>query len=378
MPARTDPEPALVRRFTLPTARELRGRRAAPAVARDRTDPEIDRTLGYTGPVVATSSAHLVGRAVGTGRRPRSTTIPAPSWETPFRSAVGSWIDVAPGIDAHPRPPRPRAGGRRPPLGADRASPSSNGDGCSQRVQLDVPPGREHARRHRSTPPPGSRRSPDRGSACTIDDVRPVLTREYDCGCDVQTPAAIAELGVPGSGGGAAAGHAADHVSDRPPPIDGAPVPVALSGSTADGGRAAADRDRHRARDAAGTGSRCARRPVATTSRSGPGATTGLDVDRLVWSSRAGGGVDRTPRPPDGDRRRCGRAVRAPPSSVLRSGRASLSVQVAPSARPSWLVLGQSQNAGWKATVNGRDVGGSRLVDGYANGWLLPGARRAR
>jgi hypothetical protein len=49
-----------------------------------------------------------------------------------------------------------------------------------------------------------------------------------------------------------------------------------------------------------------------------------------------------------------------------------VSVEVAPAARPSWLVLGQSQNPGWKASVDGRDVGGSRLVDGYANGWLVP------
>ena len=38
---------------------------------------------------------------------------------------------------------------------------------------------------------------------------------------------------------------------------------------------------------------------------------------------------------------------------------------------PFWLVLGQSNNAGWEATVAGKDVGGSTLVDGYANGWLV-------
>jgi arabinofuranan 3-O-arabinosyltransferase len=35
------------------------------------------------------------------------------------------------------------------------------------------------------------------------------------------------------------------------------------------------------------------------------------------------------------------------------------------------LVLGQSDNAGWEATVDGTNVGGSTLVDGYANGWLV-------
>src|SRR4029079_9528481 len=32
---------------------------------------------------------------------------------------------------------------------------------------------------------------------------------------------------------------------------------------------------------------------------------------------------------------------------------------------------GESNNAGWEATVDGKDVGGSTLVEGYANGGLV-------
>ena len=39
---------------------------------------------------------------------------------------------------------------------------------------------------------------------------------------------------------------------------------------------------------------------------------------------------------------------------------------------PSWLVLGESYDAGWQATCNGRSLGAPRVVDGYANGWLAP------
>jgi arabinofuranan 3-O-arabinosyltransferase len=44
---------------------------------------------------------------------------------------------------------------------------------------------------------------------------------------------------------------------------------------------------------------------------------------------------------------------------------------------PSWLVLGESFDAGWQATCNGRSLGAPQVVDGYANGWLAPaGCRR--
>lgn len=39
---------------------------------------------------------------------------------------------------------------------------------------------------------------------------------------------------------------------------------------------------------------------------------------------------------------------------------------------PSWLVLGESYDAGWRATCNGRSLGAPRVLDGYGNGWLAP------
>ena len=60
---------------------------------------------------------------------------------------------------------------------------------------------------------------------------------------------------------------------------------------------------------------------------------------------------------------------------VLNPGRVGDSsvdgVKVALTA-PSWLVLGESFDAGWQATCNGRSLGAPQVVDGYANGWLAP------
>ncbi len=53
------------------------------------------------------------------------------------------------------------------------------------------------------------------------------------------------------------------------------------------------------------------------------------------------------------------------------STKIELSVTGARQGTPFWLVLGESNNAGWEATVDGKNIGGSTLVDGYANGWLV-------
>jgi arabinofuranan 3-O-arabinosyltransferase len=44
--------------------------------------------------------------------------------------------------------------------------------------------------------------------------------------------------------------------------------------------------------------------------------------------------------------------------------------------RPAWLVLGESFNAGWRATCDGRDLGEPVPLQGYANAWPVdPGCR---
>ena len=363
-PARQDPEASLVRRVALPTARDF-AVAGQLRLSRLRSDPQIDRTLGYTGPVVATSSARLVGAPAARASSALDHDV-STAWETPFRSAVGSWIDLRPGalrtmdhLDLELV-----ADGRH---SVPTAITVSNDTGQVRHVELQVPkdsstPGATVSATARFPSLTGSR------FRVTIDRVRPVLTREYDCGCDVETPAAIAELGVPRLPVVAPPATLPTTCRADVLRVDGTRVPVRLSGTTADAvalqpiaiSACGGERDPVTVRLDAG------RHDV----RSGSGASTGLDVDRLVWSSRPGGAIDRRLTTAGQVQVRSGGP--SPAVRVLRSGRASLSVQVAAAPRPSWLVLGQSQNAGWRATIDGHDAGGSRLVDGYANGWVVP------
>ena len=65
-------------------------------------------------------------------------------------------------------------------------------------------------------------------------------------------------------------------------------------------------------------------------------------------------------------------AVAAASGSVTRtgtSGRGSYSDVRVNVTAPSWLVLGEAYNRGWRASCNGRSLGAPTPIDGYANGW---------
>ena len=43
----------------------------------------------------------------------------------------------------------------------------------------------------------------------------------------------------------------------------------------------------------------------------------------------------------------------------------------------SWLVLGETWNRGWTASCDGKDLGASEPIDGFANGWIAPASCHA-
>jgi arabinofuranan 3-O-arabinosyltransferase len=85
------------------------------------------------------------------------------------------------------------------------------------------------------------------------------------------------------------------------------------------------------------------------------GRSVGLDIDQLVL---------RSPRV------RPAPAVQ-PPVQVIDQDDTNYVLAVPASDRDRWLVLGQSHNLGWRATLDGRSLGEPVLIDGFANGWRL-------
>jgi hypothetical protein len=147
--------------------------------------------------------------------------------------------------------------------------------------------------------------------------------------------------------------------------MDGAPLPVRISGSTADAVSHGA-----LAIEPCAPGDVVALTAGKHVLRTEKGPVSGVDFDRVVLSSAAGGAASSVSEivatEEDGPD-----AATSPRVRVLKQDSTSMTVRVDDASEPFWMVLGQSKNAGWEAKADGTDLGESQLVDGYANGWLV-------
>jgi hypothetical protein len=368
VPPRSDPELAIVREFTLPDAREF-SLTGTARVTPTATAASIETALGQPsidqGGVQADASEFLEGCV---NCRPDAAIDGdlATAWQTPFQRVRGQWADY--GLPA--------------PITFDHMNLSVFADGrhsVPTSIRLEV----GDDVRELTLPP-----IPDQPSEnavytvpltfpavtgdhvrITIDDVREVQTFNYFSHSNTLAPVAIAELGIPGLQSPALAGSVPGDCRSDLLRIDGAAVPVRVVGSTANGRTlgplTVAPCDPANPTSMPTFTLRPGRHVVDAT----PGKQTGVQLDRLVLASAAGGaplavsdgrvtGLPATPPP-------------APKVEVVHDGRTRMRVHVEGADEPFWLVLGQSENAGWEATTDGATVGPRRLVDGYANGWRL-------
>ena len=369
-PFTADPEQSLARTFTLPTARSfsIGGTARVSALAPDQ---EVDRWLGRPDPPLTNSSGRLPGD-LGARSSSALDNDPKTAWSPAIGPQEGEWLSVnlqqpltlqhwtmqvvADGrhsvptsleviVDDQPGVVVPL------PAVADRG-----GSNTSVAVPVNLsPPATAHSR-----------------ITFVIASVRQVTSKDALSGQDKILPVGIAELGLPGVSVPAAGSAVPANCRTDLLTVDGAPVGIRILGSTA----AAAKRD-GLAIQACGPGVDATGAlqlgPGPHVVRTTPGQKTGIDLDRLVLSSAAGGrALGATP--PAG----AGRTIEAtaPPAVVVAQGRTTTRVDIAaePVPEPFWLVLGQSLNKGWTARITGsggHSLGPPQLVDGYANGWLI-------
>ena len=370
-------EVALVREFRVPDARDFAVGGTA-RLATDAPDQALDALLGVpaadAGGLTVTASQHLPGD-IGSRGSQAVDGDPATAWSTAFGAPVGQWVDVATpqpvtfdhldlqvvadGKHSVPTQLRIDAGGESRTVDLPAVA-----DGAVGSAPVAVPV--------QFAPLTGS------DVRVTVTGVRDVTTLEYHERQPITMPVAIAEMGIPGVRRPALPIRLPAICRDDLLTVDGKVVGVQLTGTTA---AAAAGQPLDLARCPAAGAITSTAPALALTAgdhevQSTPGTTTGVDVDGLVLGSDAGGGTMAL-----GVRNELPASVTQPaavPAATPRvevtstsSTKLELSVRGARRGTPFWLVLGESDNAGWEATVAGKNIGGSTLVNGYANGWRV-------
>jgi arabinofuranan 3-O-arabinosyltransferase len=361
---RGDEEPTMDRELQLPQGRSF-GVTGTARLDASAPDVVLDSLLGVpdatAGGVTASSSSHLEGDIAARARAAVDGN-PATAWSPSFVAGnVGQWVDVTfpsattvDGLDL-----QLVADGRHSVPTQLTVQPVGGAP-----FTVEVPAVRDGTTRGHVGQAPVTFPAPvsTTGLRVTVSAVRPVTSKEYFSLQPIELPVGIAELGITGVDGGAAAGPLATACRDDLVAVDGKPVSVQVTGIAPAAEARGALTLQTCGADAAGISLPAGR----TTVQTAPGRTTGLDVDRLSLASAAGG-APRTEALLGVEGGRPG-----PKSTVDSHDGRSYDVRIEHADTPFWLVLSQSHNDGWEAELSdGTSLGTPTVVNGMANGWLI-------
>jgi arabinofuranan 3-O-arabinosyltransferase len=347
-PWRSDPEPELVRSFSLATPR-----RFATDVTLDLDRRADDGAIAALLSPTTVAATPVADRRLTGSVEARGASVvdgdPGTAWVTPFDGALGSTLTF---VTTEPLQTLDLV----QPVGQFSAITTIRLDDGAGPVETPVAPPDAFGLSTITLPRPLAA-GPTSLTISAID-AQPTLDRRYG---DVLTlPAAIAELSSP-------AISATDIDTDAfisYECVEGLlsvdDEPVQLSFSTTVGALLAGE-------------------PIAAEVCTGPIAV-GPGEHRVVGSAASTGALSAL---------RVDRVVfrdSTPPSDVPAPAAIGLTIErddprariVTLDACPDgcWLVLGEGHNDAWRATIDGRDLGRPELVDGGFNGWLLPPSDR--
>jgi len=369
-PPRSDTETALNRTFWLPTARtfSLTGSaRISALIPDDQIDLLVGRTSLSQPHVVATSLGRLPGDLQATAMATldgSSSTL----WEPGFGVAhqAGQWLQYT--------LPKPVTFGH---LDLQVAADSQHSVPTKVTVSADSGSATVSLPVLADSPVPGSVTDvpisfptlTGQTIRITVDTVRIQDTPNYYSDSPIAMPLGIAEVGIPGVVAPPVPSDIPSSCQGNLMTMDGNPLWVQISGSTATALARQALTISLCGPDAGGL----TLAPGDHTLRSVLGQVSGFDIDQLALDSAPGGGVMPLASPT---------ALAAPPVTpappVRVVGQSSTAINLSVSGLgaggggPFDLVLGQSLNAGWKASVvGGGSLGAPVLIDGFANGWRI-------
>ncbi len=365
-PVLRDTEEAMARSFTLPSDRRF-ALSGSARLSAQASDPMIDRLVGIPSATENGTTASSSGRLPGDLASRASAAIDGDAmthWSPGFLGQVGHWVRFD--LNA--------------PQSFDRLNLQIVRDGrhsVPTRLRLDTDTG---ASREVLLPTPTGPLSPlDVPTAMTVTfqpltagtltvtvlSAAAATTTDWYTQGPIDMPVAIAEIGIPGV-------QISEPDQALPPvcrhdlvTIDGMPYPVRVGGTSA-----------HALERGELDVEPCSAEPLMLTKgeheiRTAPGRLSGFDIDRLVMLSDRGGVAQTldgwaasTPaRRPVED---------APRLDVTTHSPTRRSIQVTPGGEETfWLVLGESHNDGWTARIPGVKPAPPRLIDGFANGWLV-------
>jgi hypothetical protein len=364
IPPLSDLEPTLSREFTLPTARTftLTGTATVNTLIPDAT---IDTLVGRPGSTGSGVVAYSLGRLPGDLHDTASAALdgnPSTIWSPGFGPQVGEWIQV--------HVPEP--------ITFDHLDLQIVADGHHS-VPTSVRISTENGSRQVALPPITDGRRQDSTVSVplsfpaltgeqiqvTFTGVRDETTKNYYSHSQIVMPIGIAELGLPGVDTPAAPAAMPGNCRSDLLTVDGRPVSVRITGSTA----TALDGDPLTVSACGPDAAGITLGPGQHVIQSASGHVTGFDIDHLVLDSAPGGAAEPEfpgaplPAPTPGA---------APAVSVLSQTATTFHLKVTGASGPFWLTLGESVNKGWAATTaGGRSLGPDILVDGFGNGWLV-------
>lgn len=356
-PVLADEEDSMIREFELFNDRSFQLSGTARLSA-DLPDNEIDLLLGVpsadAGGVTATSGGSLPGDPRSRASKALDGDL-ATAWQSPVSAAEGNWLDfefaqpvtfdklnlavIADGRHSVPTKLAIHADGQPVTTVAIPEISDSSQKGHVQEVQVDV--GRVSGTDLRFT----------------FEGVRAVGSLDWYSGGPTVLPLGVAEIGL-----------GEQYWIPEPPSeidpscregmsrIDGTDVGLSIEGTVAEA-------EAREPLDITACGDASLDLAAGTiTLETQPGDESGFDIDQLAITSAAGGrGAPPSAAP----------AAGAVPELEVDAGRASYSLTVDGADEPFWLVVGESYNEGWSASVNGTELGPPTLINGYANGWLV-------